>query len=173
MLASVLGNRLSTGALLALLLSSTWFVHNCFAQVAAPASAPPQPRPPRQVELLRATQLRGAPVVDLVGNPLGIVDDLLIEVESSRVAALLVRSKSEDAGDDVGTAVEAAPIKVVPAALANYHAATDSRPATVQITIPGASTLWRDAPKWPPVDAAGAPLPGRTNTTSPSTIASA
>ena len=161
MLASVLGNRLSTGTLLALLLSSTWFVHNCFAQVAAPASAPPQPRPPRQVELLRATQLRGAPVVDLVGNPLGIVDDLLIEVESSRVAALLVRSKSNDAGDNVGSAVEAAPIKVVPAALANYHAATDSRPATVQITIPGASTLWRDAPKWPPVDAAGAPVTDR------------
>lgn len=153
-------------ALLALLLISTWFAHISSAQVAAPANpAPPangapQPRPPKHIELLRATVLRGTPVVDLVGTPLGLLDDLLIEVESSRVAALLVRPRTDesDAADD---AAQAAPIKVVPVALVNCYPATDARPATVQITIPGASTLWRDAPQWPPVDAAGAAVADR------------
>ena len=145
--------------LLAVFIAATMGGKICPAQ--APAANPaPQARLLRQDELLRATQLRGTPVVDLVGNPLGVVDDLLIEVESSRVAALLVRPKSENAGADDGAA-EAVPIKVVPAALTNYHAATDARPATVQITIPGASAIWRDAPTWPPVDAAGAAVADR------------
>jgi sporulation protein YlmC with PRC-barrel domain len=138
-------------------------VNTCSAQAPAAGNPAPQPRPRSQHGLLRATQLRGTPVIDLVGTPLGLLDDLLVEVESSRAAAILVRPKSEvaAAGDDLGEVAEAAPIKVVPASLANYHPATDTRPATVQITIPGASTLWRDAPKWPPVDAAGARVADR------------
>lgn len=145
--------------LLAALIVATMGIKTCPAQAPAAANPAPQARPVPQDVLLRATQLHGTPVVDLVGSPLGLLDDLLIEVESSRVAALLVRPKSEEAAAGDGAAET--PIRVVPAVLANYHAATDTRPATVQITIPGASTLWRDAPTWPPVDAAGAAVADR------------
>ncbi|MBX9787363.1 MAG: PRC-barrel domain-containing protein [Pirellulales bacterium] len=132
---------------------------DCLAQNAVPANPAGQARPVQIAALLRGSTLRGTPVVDLVGAPLGKLDDLLVEVESSRVAAILVRPGEAD--DDNPDEASATKSKVVPAALVNYHPASASRPAKLQVTIPSASEPWRDAPTWPPVDAAGAPLADR------------
>ena len=133
---------------------------DCRAQNEGAANPAGRAREAQAAMLLQASTLRGMPVVDLVGAPLGKLDDLLVEVESSRVAAILVRpgdAADENANENAG-AVKA---KVVPATLVNYHSAAANRAATLQVTIPGASDPWRDAPTWPPVDATGAPLADR------------